>query len=147
MEPIFAIALFAFVFIVIATFMSTRDRINKTRIDEEIRIAGGEPVTISHRFFDFDQHNHTYDVHFTDDLGRKHETRCKVHVFGSDVYWDRSPDAFLADLPVEDTRWSHMKVSSNDSKEQIISDLAAENERLQQELARANRVNGAQKKS
>jgi hypothetical protein len=145
MNPVIAVLLIALVFVSIATFMTLTDRSNRERINREILEAGGEPIEISYRLLDFDQYNHSYAVQFADELGRKHETLCKIHIFSRRVYWEHSPAELLSDLPDERIRWRHLEVDTSDSKEQIIADLAAENERLQQELAALSKVNGAGK--
>ena len=81
MEPLVGFGLGLLVLLTIVTFMSIRDRRNKERIETEIRRVGGEPVEISFQFVGYDRDNQHYNVQFTDVLGRKHETRCKVNVW------------------------------------------------------------------
>jgi len=120
MDPLIGIALFLLVVPAIFTFMSIKDRRNKERIEKEIRQVGGEPVEIS--------------VQFTDVLGRKHETRCKVDIYHSNLFWQRTPAELLSDLPVEDESWSRHRAAPGSSKEQLIDDLVAENEKLREQL-------------
>ena len=102
MEPLVGIGLLLLVVVGIVTFMSIRDRKNKERIDTEIRRVGGEPVEVSFQFVVYDRDNQHYNVQFTDVLGRKHETRCKVNIWQSNLFWQRTPAELLSDLPVED---------------------------------------------
>ena len=147
MEPLVGIGLLLLVVVGIVTFMSIRDRKNKERIDTEIRRVGGEPVEVSFQFVGYDRDNQHYNVHFTDVLGRKHETRAKVNIWNSHLYWQRTPAELLSDLPVEDERYSHRRADAGSSKEQIIDDLVLENERLREQLMHAEQLNGGNKRS
>ena len=147
MDPLVGVGLGLLVLLAIVTFMSIRDRKNKERIETEIRRVGGEPVEVSFQFVGYDRDNQHYNVQFTDVLGRKHETRAKVNVWNSHLYWQRTPAEFLSDLPVEDERWSRrradrLRVELGSSKEQIIDDLVAENERLREQLVHAEPLKG-----
>jgi hypothetical protein len=137
MDPLVGFGLLLIVVIAIVTFMSIRDRRNKERIEKEIQRVGGEPIEISFQFVGYDRDNQHYNVQFADVLGRKHETRCTVNIWNSNLYWQRTPVEFLSDLPVEDGRWSRLRVDPGSSKEQIIDDLVAENERLREQLMHA----------
>jgi hypothetical protein len=134
MDPLIGIALFLLVVPAIFTFMSIKDRRNKERIETEIRRVGGEPVEISFHFVGYDRNNQHYNVQFTDVLGRKHETRCKVDIYHSNLFWQRTPAELLSDLPVEDESWSRHRAAPGSSKEQLIDDLVAESERLRKQL-------------
>ena len=137
MEPQVGIALLLLILVGIVTFMSVRDRRNRERIDKEIRRVGGEPVEVSFRFVGYDRDNQHYDVKFADALGRKHQTRCKVNIWTSNLFWRRTPAELLSDLPVGDKRWSRHGGDPDRSKEQLIDDLVAENERLREQLMHA----------
>ena len=100
MDPLVGFGLGLLLLLAIVTFMSLRDRKNKERIEKEIRRVGGEPVEISSQFVGYDRDNQHYKVQFTDPLGRKHETRCKVNTWTSNLFWQRTPAEFLSDLPV-----------------------------------------------
>ena len=100
----------------------------------EIWRAGGEPVEIAFQFVGYDRDNQHYKVRFTDVLGRKHETRCKVNVWQNSLFWQQTPAELLADLPVEEEPWGRLRTYPGGSKEQIIDDLVAENERLREKL-------------
>ena len=147
MDPLVGFGLLLLVVLAIATFMSIRDRRNKERIETEIRRVGGEPVEISFQFVGYDRDNQHYNVQFTDLLGRKHETRCKVNVWNSNLYWQRTPVEFLSDLPAEEARWSRLSDDPGSSKEQLIDALVAENESLRQQLMHAKPLNGDFKRS
>jgi len=137
MDPLVGVGLGLLVLLAIVTFMSIRDRRNKERIEKEIRRVGGEPVEISFQFVGYDRDNQHYNVQFADVLGRKHETRCKVNIWQSNLFWQRTPAELLSDLPVEDEGWSRLRAVPGRSKEQIIDDLVAENERLREQLMHA----------
>ena len=142
MDPLVGVGLGLLVLLTIVTFMSIRDRRNKERIEKEIRRVGGEPVEVSFQFVGYDRDNQHYNVQFADVLGRKHETRCKVNIYNSSLFWQRTPAELLSDLPVEDEGWSRLqadrlRVELGSSKEQIIDDLVAENERLREQLMHA----------
>lgn len=147
MEPLAGFGLLLLVVLAIVTFMSIRDRRNRARIEAEIRRVGGEPVEISFQFVGYDRDNQHYKVQFTDVLGRKHETRCKVNVWHSDLFWQRTPAELLNDLPVQDERWSRHRADPGSSKEQLIDDLVAENERLRERLMLADELRGNLKSS
>ena len=142
MEPLAAVGLFLLVMAAIVTFMSFRDQRNKERIEKEIRRVGAEPVKVSFQFVGYDRDNQHYNVQFADILGRKHETRCKVNIWTSNLYWRRTPAELLSDLPIEDGRLGRPAADPGSSKEQIIDDLVAENERLRQQLVQAESLNG-----
>lgn len=142
MEPLIGFALLLLVVLAIGTFMSISDRKHKERIETEIRRVGGEPIEISFKFVGYDRDNQHYNVQFTDALGRKHETRCTANIWQNNLYWRRTPAELLSDLPVTDERWSRLRDDPGSSKEQIISDLVAENERLREQLLHAEPVNG-----
>jgi hypothetical protein len=137
MEPLVGVGLLVLVVLTIATFMSIRDRRNKERIRGEIRRAGGEPLEVAFQFVGYDRDNQHYNIQFTDALGRKHETRCKVNIWQSGLYWERSPAEILGDSPADDGRWSRLGVNPGSSKEQLIDDLMVENEKLREELMHA----------
>jgi len=147
MEPIVGFGLLLLVVLVIGTFMSIRDRQNKERIDTEIRRVGGEPFEISFQFVGYDRDNQHYNVQFTDTLGRKHETRCKVNVWNSNLFWQQTPTELLSDLPIEEGSWIRLRNNSVNSKEQIIDDLIAENERLREQLMPTELLKGDLKSS
>jgi hypothetical protein len=142
MEPLEVFGLLVPVLLLIVTFMSIRDRRNKVRIESEIRRVGGEPVEISFKFVGYDRDNQHYNVQFTDVLGRKHETRCKVNIWQNKLFWQRTPAELLSDLPVKDESWSRHRTDPGNSKEQLIDDLVAENERLREQLRHAESMDG-----
>ncbi len=143
MEPqIAAVVGFAFVLLIaIVAFMSYRDRGNKKRIATEIRRAGGEPLDISFQFVGYDRDNQYYNVQFTDATGRKHKTRCTANVWQNNLFWQQTPAELTADTSDEVERWIRMGDENGSSKEQIIADLAAENERLREQLQQAESLN------
>ena len=104
MDPLVGVVLGLLVLLAVVIFMSIRDRRNKGRIEKEIRRVGGEPVKIAFQFVGYDRDNQHYNVQFTDLLGRKHETRCKVNIWQSNLFWQRTPAELLSDLPVEECK-------------------------------------------
>jgi len=143
MEPIEGIGIFLFVVLALVTFMSILDHKNKERIEKEIQLVGGEPVEIAFQFVGYDRDNQHYNVRFADSLGRKHKTRCKVNIWTRGIYWRRTPAEILSDLPVEEVCWERLGADNAGSKEQIINDLVAENERLREQLVLAGQIEGS----
>lgn len=142
MDDLLGFVLILLVVVGVVVFISVRDRRNKERIGKEIRRVGGEPVKISFQFVGYDRDNQHYNVKFADSLGRKHKTRCKVNIWNSTVYWQRTPVEFLSDLPGDEEVWRQVKDDPGSSKEQIIDDLVAENQRLREQLVQAESPNG-----
>ncbi len=142
MDDLFGFGLILVVLAGVVIFMSIRDKRNKERIGKDIRRVGGEPVKISFQFVGYDRDNQHYKVQFADSLGRKHKTHCKVNIWNSSLYWQRTPVEFLGDLPGEEVRWRQIKNDPGSSKEQIIDDLVAENERLREQLVQAESLKG-----
>ena len=147
MEPLVGFGILLLLLFAIVTFMSIRDRRNKERIETEIRRVGGEPVKISFQFVGYDRDNQHYNVQFTDVLGRKHETRCKVNIWHSNLFWQRTPAELLSDLPVEEESWSRHRADPGCSKEQLIDDLVAEYDRLREQLMHVQPMNDDLKRS
>ena len=143
MEPVVGFGLLLLVVLAIVVFMSVRDRKNKERIEKEIREVGGEPIEISFKFVGYDRDNQHYNVQFTDVLGRKHETRCKVNIWQSSLFWQRTPAELLSDLPIEYAYRSRLSVDPVSAKEQLIDDLVAENEKLREQLMHAELSKGS----
>lgn len=139
MSPFLGVLLLVLLIIGIAILMSTRDRVARKRITEAVQSAGGEVIDISSRLFLGDRFTFSYVVRFSDRLGAKYEASCRVNVFEAKPFWEHSPAELLADQP--EVAFSHLAVG--DSKEQIISDLSAENEWLRQELLRQQRAEKA----
>ena len=139
MDPLVGFGLLLLLVAAIGTFMSILDRSNKERIAIEIRRVGGEPVLISFKFVGYDRDNQHYNVQFTDVLGRKHKTRCKVNIWTRNLFWRRTPAELLSDLPVEDESWNRLGADQGSSKEQLIDDLVAENDMLREQLIMSNR--------
>ena len=137
MEPQAGVVILVVVVVALVLFMSTRDRRNKLRIAKEVKQAGGEPVEISFQFVGYDRDNQHYNVRFTDALGRKHDTRCKVNIWQNGLYWERTPTEIMSDLD-EALRANQFSADPSSSKEQLINDLTAENNRLRKQLLLAD---------
>ena len=142
MDPLVGFGLGLLLLLVIVTFMSLRDRRNKERIEKEIRRVGGEPIEIAFKFVGYDRDNQHYNAQFADALGRKHETRCKVNIWTSNLFWQQTPAELLSDLPDDHERRSRLRADPASSKEQLIDDLVAENERLREQLVHAEPLSG-----
>ena len=142
MEPLFGFVIVLLFLLAIVTFMSVRDQNNKKRIDTEIRRVGGRPIEIAFQFVGYDRDNQHYNVQFTDALGRKHATRCKVNIWQNSLFWQQTPAELLSDMPVENERWHRLSYDSGNSKEQIINDLIAENELLREQLMHTESSSG-----
>ena len=141
MELQVGVGLLILVLVIVVLFMVSRDRKNKNLIETEIRQAGGEPIKVSFQFVGYDRDNQHYKVQFTDPLGRKHETRCKVNVWSSGLFWQQTPAELLSSLPVSAKPWPQIREEYGGLKEQLIDELMAENERLTQQLRRAEAQN------
>jgi hypothetical protein len=146
-EPLIGIGLALVVALFFVVFMSIRDSRNKERISTVIRRAGGEPIEVSFKFVGYDRDNQHYEVHFADTLGRKHQTRCKVNIWQNHLFWQQTPAELLSDLPAEEERWRHLAAEPANAKEQIIDDLAAENERLREQLRQAELLDAELKRA
>ena len=141
MDPLAGVGLGLLVLFAIVIFMSYRDQQNKKHIEKEIRRVGGEPIEIKFQFVGYDRDNQHYKVEFADVLGRKHKTRSKVNIWTSRLFWQQTPAELLGDLPAEDEGWSRLEANPGSSKEQLIDELVAENERLRGQLRQAEKVN------
>lgn len=116
------------------TFLQSEDI--KNRIKAEVKAHGGSDIHISWAIGTGDRGTFTYNVSFVDTRNHRHQTRCKVQSFSFNnvLYWTRSPKELMQpDLAIAAPPQPPYPASS---KEQIIADLTAENERLQAEINR-----------
>lgn len=60
----------------------------KNEVQSALERKGAKNIIISWEPFDFDKSNNTYSVEYEDALGTRHKTTCKVHVWGSSIYWE-----------------------------------------------------------
>jgi hypothetical protein len=103
------------------------------RIRDEVYKRGGVNVQVM-RVNERDRDNWTFEVSYRDAQNVQHRTKCKVRVSlfdnGSPIYW--MVDLQLPVVSKEAT--AVLPTPPLSSKEQIISDLTAENQRLQAQL-------------
>lgn len=59
----------------------------KEQIREQLKKKGAKNIIVSWMPFDFDKSNNTYFVEYEDVSGGKHNTSCKIHYWGSSIYW------------------------------------------------------------
>lgn len=112
-------------FLTAAVFI--RVEFHKTRIRHQINQLGGQIYII--KLSEYDKHSLTFDVRYSDRSGVVHKGRCRVDQ-NSQLNWNQRP----AEVLVPSTPVRQAMVERLSSKEQIITDLAAENERLRAEL-------------
>ena len=60
----------------------------KDEIRNVLEKKGAKNIIISWEPFDCDKSNHTYSVEYEDAAGARHKTTCKVHIWGSSIYWE-----------------------------------------------------------
>lgn len=120
--------------IVFLTFLQSEDI--KNRIKAEVKAHGGSDIEISSANRDGDKGNFTYNVSFVDAYNRRHQTQCKARSlsFNDALYWTHSPKELMQPDPAVVALPQQPYLTS--SKEQIITDLTAENKRLQAEINR-----------
>ncbi len=63
-------------------------RNHKDLIRESLEAKGEKAIKISWEPFDFDKSNHTYSVEYEDSEGRRMSRQCKIHAWGSTIYWE-----------------------------------------------------------
>ena len=61
------------------------------RIRKIVAAKGAKEINVSWQWLDFDRSNHTFSVEYVDQQDVKHNTTCKIHVWGSDIYWKDQP--------------------------------------------------------
>jgi hypothetical protein len=59
----------------------------KKQILEHLKKKGAKNILVSWMPLDFDKSNHMYFVEYEDAQGTKHSTSCKIHAWGSSIYW------------------------------------------------------------
>ncbi len=86
-EPIwlivYGIIILVAIIITIVTVQGQKDEIRQALEKKEAK-----NIIISWMPLDFDKSNHTYSVEYEDSSGKKHNTSCKVHIWGSSIYWE-----------------------------------------------------------
>lgn len=135
MDPRYVFAIGLVFIVAVVALMTSLDRRNRAKIRDEVRRIGAEPFAIKFHFVGYDRDNQHYDVQFIDSLGRKHQTRCKASIWNGQLFWERTPIEFMIDLPHGMRDADMAEAGRTSSKEQIIENLVAENERLRRQLA------------
>ncbi len=70
----------------VITFFIVRGQ--KSEICKALEKKGAKSIIVSWMPLDFDKSNNTYWVEYEDSKGKKHNTTCKIHVWGSSIYWE-----------------------------------------------------------
>jgi hypothetical protein len=60
----------------------------KKQIQSVLEKRGAKNILVSWMPLDFDESNNTYSVEYEDASGGKHNTSCKIHYWGSSIYWE-----------------------------------------------------------
>lgn len=60
----------------------------KKSIRAALTKKGATSINISWNPFDFDRSNNSYEVNYIDKTGKQHQTTCKIHNWGSTIYWE-----------------------------------------------------------
>jgi hypothetical protein len=109
---------------------------HRGRIQRYLEREGANDIRIETVWFTGDQGSFTYRVMYRDNCGEQHRTRCKVtrNRFWSDdrIYWDR-PIA-VSQVSQSPSPFGETQLIRSSSKEEIITDLTDEVERLKLEL-------------
>ena len=82
------IIIFLVFFIIWAGFTFLIVTEHKNKIRDALEKKKATPSRISWVPFDFDRNNHTYEVEYIDKEGKKHLRSCKIHTWGSTIYWE-----------------------------------------------------------
>ena len=100
------------------------------RIAREIESKRFTPISISRRWFDFDEGTASFDVIYQDSLGLTHETRCKIRsfmlFFDGDIYWTRPL--------VDHNRERQDRVKHDEGRTFLIDTLRKENKELKERI-------------
>ena len=102
----------------------------EARIAQTIHDKGFKLVSVSRRWFDFDEGTASFDVVYRDRVGFNHETRCKIRsyllVFDGDLYWTR---------PLVDQNDDEVSRRKYEEKRSVIIDnLRLENKVLKERI-------------
>jgi hypothetical protein len=86
-NPAVGLIVFLGVFIIFGFITYVTTNSHKIIIQNELTKKGAGEINISWVWLDFDKSNHTYNVDYKDAQGIRHSATCKIHVWGSDIYW------------------------------------------------------------
>ena len=75
------------VLVIAGLFMFVVIEGHKETIRDALRKKGARNIQISWQLFDFDESNHTYTVTYEDADGATKRRECKIHRWGSTIYW------------------------------------------------------------
>ncbi len=93
MEDQFSFLVFGLIMLAMLIVALIKTNKFENRIAKEIKQKGFTPITISRRWFDFDEGTASFDVVYQDKVGIQHQTRCKIrsymYIFDGDLYWTR----------------------------------------------------------
>ena len=86
-DPIVRVTGVILIFIVgFITFLNADGQ--KDEIRQALQKKGAKNIVVSWQPLDFDKSNNTYSVEYEDASGKRHSTSCKIHVWGSSIYWE-----------------------------------------------------------
>ena len=74
-------------FVISGAFTALIVSTQKSTIRETLEKKGARNIKISWLPLDFDRSNHSYSVEYEDADGKKHKRSCKIHIWGSTIYW------------------------------------------------------------
>ena len=148
MEQVLCLMGLIFLVIVAFAFQQQQKESATQRILDYIQQQGGTAIELSSAY-DRDRDTMTFVVSYYDRYGGYQQTRCKVRYRNlltgrdHDLYWTHDPaiaaptvDKLVVQSPgnLEPTISTGFQAHPFSSKEQIIADLTAENERLRAEI-------------
>ncbi|MEM7335380.1 MAG: hypothetical protein AAF490_25100 [Chloroflexota bacterium] len=111
-------------------------------IKRQVKKLGGRNVEVERIWLDGDKNTFSFRVKFKDTVGKTHWTKCKVRQGSKNIYWTTSPAELLEVNGVVETAVNQSNLQSTDSsKEELINDLYAENQKLKEEIARLQKSN------
>jgi hypothetical protein len=61
---------------------------HKKKIQSTLEGNGAKNILVSWMPLDIDKSNNTYLIEYEDASGGKHNTSCKIHYWGSSIYWE-----------------------------------------------------------
>lgn len=60
---------------------------DKNKIRKALEKKGAKNIIISSLLLDLDRSNHSYEVTYEDENGKKHQRKCKLNLWSSSIYW------------------------------------------------------------
>ena len=111
------------------------------RIEQTIISKGFKLVSVSRRWFDFDEGTASFDVVYQDNAGFTHETKCKIrsylYIFDGDLYWS-SPLVEHSEEELARRKFEERRTS-------LIDNLRAENAMLKKRVKELEELVGSKK--